>query len=241
MRSRWIFALELIALILPLSSAILLSYPFITRQMGLITQAILSSYYPIGTIRVVEKSFLLGNVSIVSIAGGYPRAFTSLINFIISMGLIILLPRVKKAKNIGIFVAFLAVVHLVSALYFALSSFEFPYTGTEFSEHYVKSEISMWLFIPFVLGIAFLPLPTSFLPKIVLIVLTVIYSVIVGTLRYAIFLFIISKSSVIYMALLFFAFGPLSDFIYIVGIFCFYASKLAYKLKGSESVWKWVY
>src|SRR5512139_3049257 len=83
-RSGWIFALELIALILPLSSAILLSYPFITRQMSLITQAILSSYYPIGTIRVVEKSFLLGNVSIVNIAGGYPRAFTSLINFIIS-------------------------------------------------------------------------------------------------------------------------------------------------------------
>ncbi len=239
--SGWIFLLELITITLPLSLAILLFYPVITKQMSLITQVILSSYYPTNTIKIIEKSFLLGNVSIVSIAGGYPKALTSLINFIVSMGLIILLPRVKKAKNIAIFVVFLAVVNLVSALYFTLSPFEFPYTGTEFSEHYVKSEISMWLFIPFILSIAFLPLPASFLPKMVLIVLTLIYSVVFGTLRYAIFLFIISKFSVIYMALLFFAFGPLSDFVYIVSIYCFYTSKLAYKLKGSESTWKWVY
>jgi hypothetical protein len=239
--SKWVLGLELIVETLPITLAILLLYPFITRQMSLITQVILSSYYPTDIIKVIEKSFLLGNVSVVTIVCGYPKALTSLINFIVSIGLITLLPRVRKAKNIAIFVVFLAVVNLISAMYFTLSLFEFPYTGTEFSEHYVKSEISMWLFIPFILGVAFVPLPGSFFAKMVLIVLTVMYSVIVGTLRYAIFLFIISKSSVIYMALLFFAFGPLSDFVYIIGIYCFYASKLAYKLKGRESVWKWVY
>ncbi len=239
--SSWILLLELVGLTLLPSLAILLFYPCITKQMSLITQVILSSYYPTDTIKVIEKSFLLGNVSVVTIVAGYPEALTSLINFIVSTGLIILLPCVRKAKNIAIFVFFLAVVNLVSAMYFTLSLFEFPYTGMEFSEHYVKSEISMWLFIPFILGIALLPLPAPFLPKMVLIVLTLIYSFIVGTLRYAIFLFIISRCSVIYMALLFFAFGPLSDFVYIVGIYCFYASKLTQKLKGSESVWKWVY
>jgi hypothetical protein len=99
----------------------------------------------------------------------------------------------------------------------------------------------MWLFIPLILGMAFLPLPASIFPKLLLIAFALIYSVIFGTLRYIIFLFIISKFSVIYMALLFFAFGPLIDFVYIVGIYCFYTSKLAKNLKGSETVWKWLY
>ena len=236
-----LFLLELVAVTAPLSLALLLLYPAITEQMSLVTQVILSPYYPADTIKVVEKSFLFGNVSVVSIAGGYPTALTSLINFIVSTGLVILLPRVRKTKNVAIFVVFLAAVNVVSALYFILSPSEFPYTATEFSEHYVKSEICMWLFIPFILGIAFLPLPASFLPKMVLIVLTLIYSIVLGTLRYAIFLLILSKCSVIYMALLFFAFGPLSDFVYVVGIYCFYASKLAHRLKASEPVWKWVY
>lgn len=99
----------------------------------------------------------------------------------------------------------------------------------------------MWLFIPFILGLAVLLLPAPFFSKLTLIFFTIIYSIVFGTLRYIIFLFIVSKFSVIYMALLFFAFGPLIDFIYIVGIYSFYSNRLAKTLKNNETVWKWSY
>ena len=239
--SGWLFLAELAVVTLPLSILVLFIYPSITEQMGRIAQTVLSSYYLPGTIKVIGQSFLLGNISIVSIPGTHPTAFVSFVNFIISLALIVFLPYTKRGRNIAIYVVFLAVINLVSALYFTLSPVAFPYTATDFSELYVKTEISMWLFIPLILGMAFLPLPAPIFPKLLLIVFALMYSVIFGTLRYIIFLFIISKLSVIYMALLFFAFGPLIDFVYIVGIYCFYTSKLAKNLKGSETVWKWLY
>jgi hypothetical protein len=239
--SGWLFLVELAFVTLPLSLLILFIYPFITEQIGHIAQTVLSSYYPPGTVKVMGQSFILGNISIVSIPGTHPSSLVTFVNFIVSLFFIIFLPFAKRGKNIAIFVVFLAVINLVSALFFTLSPVEFPYTATDFSELYVKTEISMWLFIPLILGMALLPLPASIFPKILLIVFALIYSVIFGTLRYIIFLFVISKFSVIYMALLFFAFGPLIDFVYIVGIYCFYTSKLSKKLKGSENIWKWLY
>jgi hypothetical protein len=240
-RSGWLFLIELIVAALPLSLLILFTYPYITDQMSRITQAVLSSYYLPGTVKVVGQSFVLGNVSLVSVPGTLPSSLVSFVNFIISLVTIILLSLVKRGRNIAIYIVFLAVINMVSALFFTFFPSQFPYTATEFSELYVKTEISMWLFIPLILGIAFLPLPSHILPKLLLIVFALIYSIIFGTLRYIIFLFVISKFSAIYMALLFFAFGPLIDFVYIVGIYCFYTSKLAKNLKGSDSVWKWLY
>jgi len=147
----------------------------------------------------------------------------------------------KIGKNAAIYFLYLAAINLVSSLFFVLSIAEFPYSALIFSELYVKSEISIWLFIPFILGLAILLLPASIFPKMMLIILTLLYSIIVGTLRYILFLYIISKFSILYMALLYFAFGPLIDFIYIVGIFAYYNARLAKSLQASNTAWKWSY
>ncbi len=239
--SSWLFLIELTLFTLPLSLLILFTYPYITEQMSRVTHAVLSSYFQPGAVAMTGHSFILGDVFLVNLAGTLPSSLVTFINLIISLFLIILLPFVKGWRNIAIYIVFLAIINLISALFFTLAPFEFPYTGAEFSELYVKTEVSMWLFIPLILGMAFLPLPASVFPKFLLIVFALVYSIIFGTLRYIIFLFVISKYSVIYMALLFFAFGPLIDFVYIVGIYCFYTSRLAKKLKGSEHIWKWLY
>jgi len=239
--SGWLFFLEFILTAIPLSLIVLLVYPVITAQMSLFTYKFLSSYYLPGSIFLVEKSFLLGNVSIVTVPGSYPSVMTCLINFIVCIAMIFLLPKTKIGRNFAIIAVFWAVINLTSVLFFSITPFEFPYTVEDYSDLYVKSEVSMWLFIPFILGIAFLPLPSSFVPKIFLIILTIIYSVIFGTLRYIVFLFIVSKFSVLYMAILFFAFGPLIDFVYVVGIYSFYTYFLATQLKGDDSIWKWLY
>jgi hypothetical protein len=236
-----VFVIEFITVSLFLSLLILFAYPTITHHMSLAAQSVLSHYYPTGSINVLKKTFLLGDISFLDIDGTYPTALLSLINFIVSLYLVIYLPTVKRDKNIAIYLLFLAAINLVSALFFTISPSEFPYTASEFSEFYIKSEISMWLFIPFILGLAVLLLPSRFFSKLMLILFAVVYSVVFGTLRYIIFLFIVSKFSVIYMALLFFAFGPLIDFIYIVGIYSYYGNRLAKTLKNNDSVWKWSY
>jgi hypothetical protein len=97
----------------------------------------------------------------------------------------------------------------------------------------------MWLFLPLILSMAILLFPTRIFPKLALILVTLVYSIIFGTLRYIIFLFILSKFSIIYMALLFFCFGPLIDFVYIVGIYSYYGSRHAINLRKNRTVWKW--
>jgi hypothetical protein len=239
--SSWLFFLEFILITIPLSLIILLIYPVITAQMSLFMYKFLSPYYANDLIVLATKPFLIGDVSIVTVPGSYPTVLTCLINFLVCVAMIFLLPKTKIARNIAIIFVFWVVIQLTSVLFFSITPFEFPYTVGDYSELYIKTEVSMWFFIPFILGIAFLPLPSSIVPKILLIILAIIYSIIFGTLRYMIFLFIISKFSVLYMAILFFAFGPLIDFVYIVGIYSSYTYYLARQLKGDEAIWKWLY
>ncbi len=239
--SSWLFFLEFILTAIPLSLIILLLYPEITAEISLFAYKLLSPYYSAESIFLSAKSFLIGDVSIVTMPGTYPAVLVCLINFIICMTMIFLLPKTKIGRNFAIISVFWAVINLTSVLFFSITPFEFPYSVEDYSELYIKSQVSMWLFIPFILGIAFLPLPASFAPKIFIIILTIIYSIIFGALRYVVFLYIVSKYSVLYMAILFFAFGPLIDFVYIVGIYSSYTYYLAKKLKGDESIWKWLY
>jgi hypothetical protein len=133
----------------------------------------------------------------------------------------------------------MAAINLSSAVFFTISPSEFPYTLTQFSELYIKTQINMWLFLPFVLGTALLLMPDPFLPKPALVLLTLIYSIVFGFLRYILFLFIVSRFSVIYIPILFFATGPLIDFVYLVGIYSYYNSRVANNLRKNRMVWKW--
>jgi hypothetical protein len=239
--SGWIFFIEFLLIAIPLSIVILFTYPQITALVSQVTYSFLSSYYPPGAVTLSERTFLIGNVTIVNVPGSYPSLWECLISLIVCLTLISILPKLKISRNFTIIMTFWLIIHLFSVLFFTVTSLEFPYTMADYSELYIKSEVSMWFFISFILGIAFLPLPSSLIPKILIIILTGIYSIIFGTLRYIVFLFIVSKFSVMYMAILFFAFGPLIDFVYIVGIYCYYTYYLAKNLESNKAVWKWLY
>jgi hypothetical protein len=239
--SRSTLAREFLTIALPLSVLMFIAYPVITRWMSLLTQAVLKRYYPPGSIEVIRQPFFLGDVSFVGIPGTYPSLFVTIANIVVSLALVVLMPRVRKGKNAAIYIFYLAAINLISSLFFLFFHSDFPYSATRFSELYVITEISMWLFIPFILGMAIVLFPPAILPKATMIVSTLVYSIVIGTLRYILFLFVISKFSVLYMALLYFAFGPLVDFIYIVGIFSIYNNRLAVNLQGSIRAWKWLY
>lgn len=237
--SGWSFLLALIAVGFSLSLAVIFFCPFLTKWMSLITKGVLSPYYSTGTLHIIEKSFIWKNVSMLEINGLHPSTPAIYVNAVISLLVIVAMIPIKKYKNIAVFIIFLTFIHLVSALFFMFFGYAFPYTGTEFSELCVKSQIGMWIFIPIILVMAFMPLPATMASRLSVLIVTMMYSFVFGALRYIVFLFIISEFSVIYMALLYFAFGPLVDFIYIVGIYSIYNSRLSKTLKGKEAVWKW--
>jgi len=91
------------------------------------------------------------------------------------------------------------------------------------------------------MGLAVLPLPSSLVSKCVTLGITFCYSLVFGTLRYAVFLFVLTKASLLYMAVLFFVLGPLVDFVYIVGIYGVHVTRLAKKMRGDYASWKWSY
>jgi hypothetical protein len=222
---------------------ILLTYPETTKLMSMIARDILAPSFPAEKLEILQRKFLIENENIFLLIGpgSYPSTLMSFISSLVMLVIILLLQNVKKNKNIAIFVSFLAFIHMVSAVFFTLTPHLFPYTSTDFAELYVKTVIGVWIFIPVILSMALFPLPSSFVPKLFIILLTLIYSFVFATLRYAIFMYILTKYSFIYMALLFFAFGPLIDFVYVVGIYSVYVAYLAKKMKGSEAQWKWLF
>lgn len=209
----------------------------------MIARDILAPSFPAEKLEILQRKFLIENENIFLLIGpgSYPSTLMSFISSLVMLVIILLLQNVKKNKNIAIFVSFLAFIHMVSAVFFTLTPHLFPYTSTDFAELYVKTVIGVWIFIPVILSMALFPLPSSFVPKLFIILLTLIYSFVFATLRYAIFMYILTKYSFIYMALLFFAFGPLIDFVYVVGIYSVYVAYLAKKMKGSEAQWKWLF
>ena len=221
-------------------SLILFSYPLITSFTSSFTKSALSPLFK--NIEIIIKPYLLKGVYIVAFAGKYPTRSFALLMVLISSLIIFLIPWIKKIpKPISFWIIFIFLINLISSLFFVFFADKFPYSLTIFSELYIKTEIAMWLLIPVLLTLAFIPLPSNILEKFIVITITLAYSVIFGCVRYVVFLYVLREFSYLFMAMLFFIFGPLMDSIYIVGIYSFYVSILAKKIKRKMKVWKWLY
>lgn len=105
----------------------------------------------------------------------------------------------------------------------------------------MRTQVTMWFLIALVIPLALAPFPTNTLMKVGVISAILVYSVVFGCFRYIVFFYILTKYSYLFMPVLFFAFGPLIDFIYIVGLYSFFISLLAVKMKGSLTKWRWSY
>lgn len=239
--SAMVFLPQFLFISLPISLITILFYPEITQKICQITMVILSPFFSQDSLMIFDMPFIkiIGSIFFLSVPGHFPTFMLSLINAVISLLLLIFLPRVERAKPLMIFLIVVAFIHLLSSLYFLIFPSLFPYEASDYSNLYMLQEVAIWFFIPIIMGLAILPLPSSLVSKIFVMVGTYIYSVIFGLIRYCVFLFILAKISMLYMALLFFILGPLIDFIYIVGIYSLYTNRLANKLKGDFAIWKW--
>jgi hypothetical protein len=235
------FALELLLFALPLSILVAFYFPELTRTVSHIAQTILVPFFPRDVLTIVNVPYMNMQAFFVDLPSVHPSRVVSAVSSLVSLVLLVLMPRIKYAKHVFIFLVVVVFINAVSSLFFTFLPHQFPYQAVDYSELYIKQQIGIWFFVPIILGFAILPLPSTILSKIVTLGSAFCYSVIFGTVRYVVFLYILTKTTLLSMAILFFVLGPLVDFVYIVGIYSVHVARLANKMKGDFASWKWLY
>lgn len=233
--------LKFLLITLPLIIAIFFLYPKLTYIMSNFAEYTLLSSFSSDSIEMLEKPYMLSNVYMLDFPTTYPSPLFSFILFLFSVLTIVLIPKTKMPKPIALWIIYISFINLISSVFFILVPSIFPYDTKQFSELYVLTEVNMWFFVPVIMGMALLPLPSNTFSKFVVTVLALTYSVIFGVVRYAVFLYIIAKFSFLFMPVLFFSFGPLMDFFYVVSIYSLYVSILSKKAGRDLKAWKWSY
>ncbi|SNZ11241.1 hypothetical protein SAMN06265353_0178 [Hydrogenobacter hydrogenophilus] len=170
------------------------------------------------------------------------ESFTYLI-----LSLLFLLFLIRKLnplpKYISAWFIYIAFVYFVSSCYFVLFLDSFPYTERDFATLYILQQMGVFIFIPFVLGLSLSIFTFSWLNLLlnaITISLSLMYSSVFGGVRYIVFAYILKNFSYIHMPAMFFLFGPLLDFIYIVSFYslCLYMT-LRLLQKRREAFYQW--
>jgi len=218
-------------------------FPYLTQFTSYVAKQILSFVIPPETIEIQSRPYLFRSIYyIVSYQGNFPDKPLLLITTIATLIIGIVAVRLKSIpKSIGIWLSFICAINFVSCVFFWLVPDLFPYDIEIFSDLYMITEVSMWFMIPFILPLALIPLPVGLFKKFIVVCTILVYALIFGCIRYVIFFYILSKFSYLFMAILFFAFGPLLDFLCIVGLYGLFVSRFAQNIKGDLSVWHWSY
>jgi len=220
---------------------ILYVYPPITR---LASQCLIewnAPLHPASASSLTEKAFVFGSITTPQMPGRYPTPQLTFAIFILSVLLIFMATKIRIPNPIAIWVIFVCLVNIVSVLFFTFLPAFFPYTIQHFAELFMKTEITIWLFVPVIMEASLLPLPSSKISKFMAILFSVLYAVAFGVVRYVLFVQILVKFSYIFMAVLFFCFGPFIDFIVVVGVYSFYVSLISNKINQDLRVWNWSY
>jgi len=232
-------------LLVPLIIIYLFSYSEITYFMSYWTRFVLSDVLASPQMTLTSSEFLpfFGNVTYLSLPSAGYRPGLTISTLIVSVIILwISLSGRRKGHPISIFVAIGALIQIVSCIFFIFASQVFPYSSTIYSELYVKQQVSLWLFFLIIIGLVTALLGNGrFIYNLAFLAGVMTYSFIYGVLRYMTYLYVVSSISAVYMAALFFTFGPLFDFLYITYFFGHYVNKFIIDNEGksTEEVWQW--
>lgn len=212
----------------------------ITLHMNLFAKNVLSHYFTAGNIEISGKPFIFQTVYVLDMPGKYPSPVFSFSLFMLSLAVIFLIDKMRLIKPIVIWGIYVSIINFIAATFFILWPDMFPYGVKAFSELYIKAQVVIWLFVPMLMGAALSSLPSNVFSKIGVSALTLIYSVIFGIVRYVVFLYVLAKFSFVFMPVMFFIFGPLMDFVYMVTIYSLHVSSFANKIGKDLRIWKWL-
>lgn len=233
---------EVIFLFVFFATVIFYLFPLITEWTSILAKYILSFVMPPNTLVIMKKDFLSRHFYIISRIGKFPEMYFLLFNIVITVIIAFLFSWARKIpKSISIWIIYICLLNLFSSFFFLYAPHMFPYDIETFSELYMKTQVTIWFFISLVIPLALTPFPTNIFFKSGIISLILLYSILFGCLRYIVFFYILTRYSYVFMPVLFFAVGPLMDFIYIIGLYSFFISRISLKMKGNLSQWQWSY
>lgn len=237
--------LFLVLVLLPTLVGMLLGYGKVSEWMAQIVTSVFQVVEPHLEISYEWHTFIpgLASLKIVAMETTYPDVKFILINIFIAF-LLIVVGRISKKKMnpFSIYITMMMFVHLINSIFFLFVKNAFPYTATDYSELYMKQQLGIWICFIVLVGLVVGILGSG---KMYLKVATFLgimsYSFIFGILRYVVFLFIIYKCSMIYMALFFFALGPFFDFLYLVAIYGIYIDKVITVFSEGKEREEWIW
>jgi len=229
--------------VLPILCAFIFFYPQLTRFLSIwgasILRATTNSPVEILSVRFIPG---LGEASFIALDTTLPSFTNSLINAIVAVFFILLTSQINRNNRpLMIYLSMGLFVHLISALFFLFFPERFPYTISDYSRLYVLQQIGTWMTITVITGLATdLILPSGGY-KYATFFVTLVFSFVFGCVRYVIYLYLLYRFSILYMAALFFIFGVLYDFLGMIAIYALFVRAVSYRM-GSASgkgAWQW--
>ncbi len=237
--------LYMVLLVVPTLLLLVLNLGTLTKLMSRITVNILSQALPGKNFSIMESSFApLGSTYCLAFEGSFPSPVELLINLIAVVVIISILALSSvKGRPLAIFLLFSSMIHIISCVYFVFETDFFIYTATEFSDIFMKQQVSIWILFVVLIGVITGFIGSSgLIYKILTFFAVIIYSIIFGAVRYIVFMFVLADVSILYMADMYFIVGPIFDFLYLVAIYSIYSNKMEKILDSpkGEDEWSWL-
>lgn len=230
--------------VLPCIFIFLFTYSKITEVVSKWCLNILSGFVPIAELGIDSGEFIpyFGEVFFVILPNKLPSLRLIILNIIVVLLLLIVCYNVKdRAKPLAIYFTIGILTHLIACIFFLVMPESFPYTITQYSDLYMKQQVGIWLSFLVIASLVSGGISNSGISKFYMLFSVMGYSFIFGFLRYVVYLVVLLKASTLYMAMMFFTFGPFFDFLYLVCIYSLYMKFMTEKLHGKKGAveWKW--
>lgn len=232
-------------LILPMLIVYFFTYAQLSVFISNFVRNILSELIPVKEMTLTTSEFLpyFGDVTFITLPTAVFDSQLNILTLIVSAAILwFMLTGKRRGNPASIFVSIGLFIQIISCIFFIFAAKDFPYSATIYSELYIKQQISLWLFFFIIIGVVTVLLGNGYFYHNLFFILSLMaYSFIYGVLRYVAYLYIVSEISTIYMAALFFTFGPLFDFLYVTYFYGLYVNRiiLVNESKDSEDIWQW--
>ena len=233
--------LFLLTCVVPIVLIMLLVFPYISHWICTWVGRLLSQTpnTEIGTeVHDLFPNFL--PIESLTLAGHNPSRTQVLIAMVVSLVLLIISWQVDaNLRSVFIYLSMALYLLLASCLFFLFWPERFPYTLDQFSSLYMLQQASLCVILPALLGIALSLIPAGFCLKYFAVILCSLLDILVCTLRYFFYLYVLHRFSYLYMASLYFSLGVLFDFIRMVLIFSFVAKRVSETMQKPDWRGKW--
>ncbi len=238
-----LYMLQMMILLVPLIVVYLCLYTKMTQAVADFSAYIISEVTG-KTTSLVKLDYLpvFGGVYCVKMSGKSPSFTFAIISCMVSLILILCFSVAKnKNKPLMIFFTIASWVHFVSSLYFVFFTRMFPYNLNDYSELYIKQQVIIWMIIMTVYVLTTSMIPDMFVYRVGLFMALMILEFLYGVVRYVIYMVIIAEGTYIFMAVLFFVFGIMFDFLILVAVYSvyIYVAGFRYKNKKRGDMWQW--